>query len=117
MTEAFVAAVGRCASEHGVDVVAFAKGQRKNEIAQRYLARFEGTEGVLYIGKAQEKARVMRTERRRDPRSGATYPWIVDSTARVNHVYFYCLDGDFGLRPVLPEVLQPATSHTTPSCA
>ena len=52
-------------------------------------------EGVLYIGKAQEKARVQRTERRRRP-SGATYAWLVDSTAMVNHFYFYVFDDDFG---------------------
>src|SRR5262250_3128917 len=38
----------------------------------------------------------MRTERRRDKRTGATYPWIVQSTAMVNHYYFYCVDEDFG---------------------
>ena len=52
-------------------------------------------EGVLYIGKAQEKARVQRTQRRRRP-SGATYAWLVDSTAMVNHFYFYVFDDDFG---------------------
>ena len=51
---------------------------------------------MLYVGKAQEKARVMRTERRRSRRTGGTYPWIVDSTAMVNHYYFYCVDEDFG---------------------
>ena len=51
---------------------------------------------MLYVGKAQEKARVMRTERRRSPNTGATYPWIVESTAMVNHYYFYCVDEDFG---------------------
>lgn len=34
----------------------FEKGQRKDDVAQEYLARFEGEEGVLFIGKAQEKA-------------------------------------------------------------
>ena len=38
----------------------------------------------------------MRTERRRSRRTGGTYPWIVDSTAMVNHYYFYCVDEDFG---------------------
>src|SRR5215467_3046058 len=38
----------------------------------------------------------MRTERRRCKRTGATYPWIVESTAMVNHYYFYCVDEDFG---------------------
>jgi hypothetical protein len=51
---------------------------------------------VLYVGKAQKKARVMRTERRRCSRTGATYPWIVESTAMVNHYYFYCMDENFG---------------------
>ncbi len=55
-----------------------------------------GGEGVLYIGKAQEKARVLRTERRRRPSTGATYAWLVDSTAMVNHFYFYVVDDDFG---------------------
>jgi hypothetical protein len=53
-------------------------------------------EGVLYVGKAQEKARIMRTEPRRCKRTGATYPWIVQSTGMVNHYYLYCVDEDFG---------------------
>ena len=28
--------------------------------------------------------------------TGATYPWLVRSTAMVNHFYFYCVDRDFG---------------------
>ena len=51
---------------------------------------------MLYIGNAQEKARVLRTERRRRPSTGATYAWLVDSTAMVNHFYFYVVDDDFG---------------------
>lgn len=96
MTEAFVKSVKEFAGREGVDVVSFKKGQRKDDVTQEYLADFAPTEGVLYIGKAQEKARVMRTERRRNPHTGATYPWIVASTAMVNHIYFYCVDEDFG---------------------
>jgi hypothetical protein len=96
MTEAFLKSVDEFVARTGVDVVQFKKGERKDEVTQDYLARFRGTEGVLYVGKAQEKARVMRTERRRNPRTGGTYPWIVSSTAMVNHLYFYCVDEDFG---------------------
>src|SRR5262249_52376038 len=46
--------------------------------------------------RAQENARVMRTERRRSRFTGGTYPWIVESTGMVNHYYFYCVDEDFG---------------------
>ena len=96
MTEAFVRTIEHFVGSEGIDLVAFEKGQRKDEVTQRYLRRFTKSEGVLYVGKAQEKARVMRTERRRSQRTGGTYPWIVDSTAMVNHYYFYCVDEDFG---------------------
>ncbi|MBS0447631.1 MAG: hypothetical protein JSR59_16940 [Proteobacteria bacterium] len=49
------------------------------------LRQFDAEEGVLYVGRAQEKARVMRTERRRSATTGATCPWVVDGTATINH--------------------------------
>ena len=55
----------RSAEREGLEVVQFRKWSCKDDVTQEYLARVEGTEGVLHIGKAQEKARVMRTERRR----------------------------------------------------
>jgi hypothetical protein len=96
MTEAFVRKIEQFVDDKRIDLVAFEKGQRKDDVTQKYLRRFRKTEGVLYVGKAQEKARVMRTERRRNRRTGGTYPWIVESTAMVNHFYFYCVDKDFG---------------------
>ena len=53
-------------------------------------------EGVLHVGKAQERARVVRTERRHDPATGAGYPWRVPSTATVNQYYLNVFDDDFG---------------------
>jgi DNA-binding HxlR family transcriptional regulator len=96
MTDAFVGNIEQFVADEDLDLVAFQKNQRKDEITQKRLRKFKKNEGVLYVGKAQEKARVMRTERRRCPRTGATYPWIVESTAMVNHYYFYCVDEDFG---------------------
>ncbi|MCA1587066.1 MAG: hypothetical protein LC791_20620 [Acidobacteria bacterium] len=95
MSERFVAAMAHFAETEGVDLVTFKKGQRKDEVAQEYLAAFQGDEGVLFIGKAQEKASVFRTEKRRDE-TGKTYPWIYRSTTPVNHYYVYLLDRDFG---------------------
>ena len=95
-TEEFVANVDRFVAEHGVDMVSFTKHQRKDDITRQYLQRFDADEGVLYVGRAQEKARVVRTERRRCTRTGMTYPWVVDGSAMVNHYYFYCVDEDFG---------------------
>ena len=39
---------------------------------------------------------MFRTEKRRNPVTGATYPWIVRSTAMVNQFYVYAVDADFG---------------------
>ncbi|PIJ36165.1 hypothetical protein BMW24_005460 [Mycobacterium heckeshornense] len=95
ITEAFGAAVHRFADDHGLPWVDFAKGQRKDDIAHEYLAGFTGTEGVLFVGRAQEKTKLFRTEKRRDTH-GDSYPWIVPATGLVNHFYFHCLDTDFG---------------------
>jgi hypothetical protein len=94
LSERFVAALERFVVTERIDLVTFAKGQRKDDVAKEYLATFEGDEGVLFVGKAQEKAHVFRTEKRRDARG--VYPWIIRSTAMVNHYYVYILDRDFG---------------------
>ena len=47
-------------------------------------------------GVAQEKQRVFRTSKRRNPVTGATYPWLVPGSGVVNQYYFYCVDEDFG---------------------
>lgn len=94
MSDQFVKGLERFVETHGIDLVRFEKGQRKDDVAKAYLATFEGDEGVLFVGKAQEKASVFRTEKRRDARG--VYPWIIRSTAMVNHYYVYILDRDFG---------------------
>src|SRR5438128_7389496 len=95
LSERFVKAIERFVESEGLDLVTFKKGQRKDDVAQEYLASFTREEGVLFVGKAQEKASVFRTERRRNP-DGSTYPWIYRSTTPVNHYYVYILDRDFG---------------------
>jgi len=95
MTERFVKAIEGFVAREGIDLVTFEKGQRKDDVAQQYLAAFKGEEGVLFVGKAQEKARVFRTEKRRDAQ-GKTYPWIIRGTAMPNQYYIYILDRDFG---------------------
>lgn len=96
ISRAFVGAIEKLAEKQGIPLVTFKKGERKEDVAAQYRAGFEGEEGVFLIGKAQEKARVFRTQKRRDPKTGLSYPWIVSSTAMVNQYYFYCLDREFG---------------------
>ena len=96
ITKGFVTAIERFTGEQQVPLITFAKGQRKDDVAAEYRAAFTQEEGVLFVGKAQEKANLYRTERRHHPKTGQAYPWIVRATALVNHYYFYCIDRDFG---------------------
>ena len=63
-------------------MVEFAAGQRKDDVMREHLAEFLAagrTEGVVFIGRAQEKVAVFATTRRRDA-EGNSYPWIVRDT-------------------------------------
>jgi hypothetical protein len=98
ITEAFSDAMHRFAVTEKVPWVDFVKGCRKDEVMHEHLARFEAAgrcEGVLFIGRAQEKTTLFRTEKRRNA-DGVAYPWIVRSTGMVNHFYVYAVDADFG---------------------
>jgi hypothetical protein len=78
-TEAFYAEIKAFAARHGIPVVEFASGQRKDDVMREHLAAFRAagrTEGVVFIGRAQEKVRVRATTRRRDA-EGNSYPWLV----------------------------------------
>jgi hypothetical protein len=96
MSTAFIAAVDHFVAQEQIPLITFAKGQRKDDIAKQYHSQSLGSEGIVFVGKAQEKTPVFRTEKRRNPDTGQTYPWIVRTTAMVNHFYFYGLDEDFG---------------------
>ncbi len=96
ISDRFVADLESYAAEQKVPLIRFEKGQRKDDVAKEHLARFKGTEGLLFIGKAQEKSRVFRTEGRRHPQTGKRFAWIVSSTALVNQYYCYAVDEEFG---------------------
>jgi len=79
-----------------VDLVTFDKGERTDDVAHECLSRFEGDEGVLLVGKAEERTTISRTEKRKNPETDTTHPWIVRAAAMVNHYYFSCVEKDFG---------------------
>src|SRR5713101_769342 len=66
ITKAFIARMEQFAKQEKVPMVTFEKGQRKDDVAAEYRKKFAAAEGVLFIGKAQEKTSVFRTERRRN---------------------------------------------------
>jgi hypothetical protein len=55
-------------------MLTFAKDQRKDDVTAEFLTKFDREEGVLYVGKAQEKTPVFRTKKRRNSETGRTYP-------------------------------------------
>jgi hypothetical protein len=96
MSRRFVASLDGFVARHEIPLVLFRKGQRKDDVMAERLRGFDREEGVVFVGKAQEKTPVFRTEKRHNPRTGRPYPWIVRSTAMVNHYYIYAVDRDFG---------------------
>jgi len=99
ISDAFISKMEAFTKARQIPVVTFRKGQRKDDLAKEALAAFTkagGTEDILFVGKAQEKTPVIRTEKRFNDRTGRPYPWLVWSTAMVNHWYWYAVDRDFG---------------------
>ena len=94
MTEGFVQATRAFAAARQIPVVPFERGARKEAVAAEQRARFAGSEGVVFIGVAQEKAHAFRASKRTDgPMVGFQYS---RQPVYVNYYYFYLLDDDFG---------------------
>ena len=96
MTHTFVKAIHDFAQHEGVEIVAFDKGQRKDEVTRERLKTFDASEGVLYIGTAQERFATFRVTKKISVHTGQPYPWLTRSTVMCNHDYFYLVDEDFG---------------------
>ena len=103
MTAAFKRGVLDFAHDNAIPIIRFEKRQRKDEVMQKHLRKFQGREGVLFIGIAQEKATVPRTIRKRFGPGDGTVPWIDYTTAMVN----------FSFPPLIGK---PASATNSPSC-
>lgn len=95
MTEAFKQAVEAFAEAMGREVYPFSKGEDKDEVARQHCELFGISEGVVLIGKAQEKANAMRS--RRVDQKGKVWFNYFRQNVHVTHFYFYLMDADFGL--------------------
>lgn len=96
ISRAFVEAIEAYAKAHQIPMLIFAKGQRKDDVVAPYLKQAAGREGIVLIGKAQEKTTTFRTTKGHGPRSADRYPRLLRTTAMVNQYYFYGFDIDFG---------------------
>src|SRR2546423_13483538 len=92
MTGRFPADIRHYIDTRRLDLVRFAKGQSKDQVAREYLAGKSGGDQILFEGVAQEKARIWRNSQRRDPGARERYPWPYQDPAMVNHLDFYGFD-------------------------
>jgi hypothetical protein len=95
MHDKFVAAVDDFAARHNIPVVQFQRGQRKDDIAAKFRANFHASEGVVFIGIAQEKMRSFKAKKSRGPKGGVRFDFSRQPVF-VNHYYFYVQDRDWG---------------------
>ena len=91
----FVRAVTTSAETHGIPVVPFERGQRKDDLAAEYRARFTAAEGVVFIGVAQEKMWSFKAQKQAGPQGGVHFDFSRQSVF-VNHYYFYVQDAEWG---------------------
>src|SRR4029450_8947588 len=75
------------AERKATPIIRFEKGMRKDDVMHKRLRKFKAREGVVFIGIAQEKARVPRTIRKGFGEGEGTIPWIDYATAMVNHAH------------------------------
>lgn len=90
----FLQAMHGFAGAGDIPLVHFQRGQRKDDLAQEYRARFAAPEGVVFIGVAQEKAYSFKSHEEQ----GGPLPSFSFSrqSVAVNHYYFYVQDPQWG---------------------
>ena len=74
--------------------IEFRKGERKDEVVQKYRDRFTATAGVVLVGVAQERAWGWAPSKTRRGR-WVHFSWQRKSVC-VNHYYIYVIDPDWG---------------------
>lgn len=95
MRERFLKEIDRFAVQHHVPVVEFERGERKDDIANGRRAHFTAPEGVVFIGKAQEKMSSFKARKAFGPSGGVYFDFSRQPVA-VNHYYFYVQDHRWG---------------------
>jgi len=90
ITDAFKSGLRAWADEQAIPWIEFRKGERKDEVVQRYRDRCTKRAGVVCVGVAQERAKAWTaTKQVRGRHLHFAYRW---KTVCVNHYYLYVLD-------------------------
>src|SRR5258708_30037960 len=88
MTEHFAADIRHYIDTRRLDLVRFAKGQSKDQVAKGYLAGKSGGDPILFAGVAQEKTRISRTSERRALAARQASPLLLPDPGMVTHSSF-----------------------------
>jgi hypothetical protein len=91
----FVQAISAFAEQQLVPIVQFERGQRKDDVAAQYRARYHAPEGVVFIGVAQERQFSFKATKHIVPPHAVHFAFSRQSVA-VNQYYFYVCDADWG---------------------
>lgn len=91
ITQGWVEAMKRWASQQGIPLIHFQHGERKDDRAQQLRQQRGVRDQVVFIGVAQEKAQTFSGRK-----EGSTFHYDRDKTVYVNYYYFYIDDEDFG---------------------
>jgi hypothetical protein len=95
MHDRLIAAIKTYAARQDVPLIAFERGQRKDDVVAAHRARRPMADGVVVIGVAQEKMRAFKAQKRSGPQGGVTFDFSRQAVA-VNHYYFYVHDPEWG---------------------
>jgi hypothetical protein len=95
ITKTFKEGVETFAQQNNIPLIHFASGDRKDDIANERRKQFTRTEGVVFIGIAQEKAQAFKAQKQKTSSQFVSFDWSRQSTY-VNHYYFYIQDADWG---------------------
>lgn len=94
LLERFMHDVNAFAEQHDVPIIHFTRDQKKDAVAAQQRARFTATEGVVFIGIAQEKASSFKGHRDHT-QSGVSFTFSRQPVF-VNQLYFYVQDREWG---------------------
>ena len=94
ISQSLAAQVESFAQQHGIPIVRFQRGQRKDDVAARYRRKFAAAEGVVFIGVAQEKMTGFKA--RKESRGKCVRFQFSMQSVFVRTYYFYLQDREFG---------------------
>jgi hypothetical protein len=84
ISKSFLASIHRFCRDRGIPEVEFARGQRKDDLAHEYPAEFTAQEGCCSWAGRRRRPGGFAPRSAANPNTGASYPWIVNSTGVVN---------------------------------